>query len=247
VEYSEWLPQYRRIQSDFEFQFDREEACAEALLRHLPRPALEDPLGRLGRRLRGRDVVVVGQAPGWGPPPVWRLTAHGPKPVLIAADGATTVCLDAGLTPDLITTDLDGPVASETSANAKGAFVVVHAHGDNREAVERWVPDFSGELAGSWAGPPRSGLLDVGGFTDGDRAAFLADHLEARSILLWGFDFDRVAETDPLARDRKRAKLRWAKRLLGWLAQRHPGRLHLWSADGTIAPFPAQPPDQATQ
>jgi len=111
--------------------------------------------------------VVVGRAPRAGPPPLWQRPAAARAPAVIAADGATTVCLNAGLVPDVIVTDLDGPVASEVAANVRGALVAVHAHGDNAPAIDRWVPEFTGQLAGSWAGPPRDGLFDVGGFTDG--------------------------------------------------------------------------------
>jgi uncharacterized Rossmann fold enzyme len=247
MEYADWAPRYRAIQAQFGFAFDREERSAQHLLGRLPRPALVDPLGRIARRLAGRETVVVGRAPHAGPPPLWRRPASDRPPAVIAADGATTVCLDAGLVPDIIVTDLDGPVASEVVANARGAFVVVHAHGDNAPAIDRWVPEFSGELAGSWAGPPGNGLLNVGGFTDGDRAAFLAEHVGANRILLWGFDFAHVDDPEPAARSRKLAKLRWAAELLGELARAGRVPLEEWRPDGTVRPFQPPPTGPATQ
>src|ERR1700691_5212702 len=112
---------------------DRERASAERLLGLLPREALLAPLPRLAPRLAGRDVIVVGLAPGAGPPPVWGLPPSRPAPAIVAADGAAARCLDGGLVPDVITTDLDGPVASEIVACARGSAIVVHAHGDNLE------------------------------------------------------------------------------------------------------------------
>lgn len=237
MEYEAWAARYAQIQEEFGYPFAREVAAADTLEGLLRPPDRADPLGRIGARLRGRSVVVVGDAPDAGPPPVWRLPATGAPPALVAADGATAACLGAGLVPSVVVTDLDGPVASEVAANGRGSLVVVHAHGDNVPALERWVPEFPGPLAGSWAGPPRPALIDVGGFTDGDRAAFLAEAVGAREILLWGFDFDRAGPTDPAHREVKLAKLRWARDLLGELAETGRTPLLAWARDGTIGAY----------
>lgn len=218
MEYSEWAPQYARIRDEFGFPFDRERAAADRLRALLPADARSRPLERVAARLRGRDAVVVGLGPRAGPPPLWRMSATSPSPAVVAADGAAATCLDAGVVPSVVVTDLDGPVAAEVAANQCGCLVVVHAHGDNAAAVERWVPQFPGELAGSWAGPPDSELIDVGGFTDGDRAACLAAHVGAARVLLWGFDFAHVEEAEPADRARKLAKLEWARTILADLA-----------------------------
>jgi 2-amino-4-hydroxy-6-hydroxymethyldihydropteridine diphosphokinase len=235
VRYELWAPRYEVIRAEFGFPFSEEERAATTLERLLPERARGAPLPRIGARLRGRDVVVVGLAPGAGPPPVWRLPPSAPPLAVVAADGATRPCLEAGLVPTVITTDLDGPVPAEVEANGRGALVVVHAHGDNLPALERWVPEFPGELAGSWAGAPRDGLLDVGGFTDGDRAAYLADELGARRILLWGFDAGVFEEPEPAARELKRRKLAWTVRLLEELARDGASPLFWWRRDGSLA------------
>jgi 2-amino-4-hydroxy-6-hydroxymethyldihydropteridine diphosphokinase len=237
VEYDAWAPLYYRIQGEFHYPFDREVASARRLVELLPPPARVAPLERLARRLEGRDVVIAGLAPGAGPPPVWRLPKDGTAVAVIAADGAAARCLAAGLVPDVITTDLDGPVAAEVTANARGALTVLHAHGDNRPALEEWTPQFAGELAGSWAGPPTAELLDVGGFTDGDRAAFLAVHLRARRVLLWAFDFQRVDATDPTERVTKIRKLAWARELLDHLVAATSVPILTWEPSGEIRPY----------
>jgi 2-amino-4-hydroxy-6-hydroxymethyldihydropteridine diphosphokinase len=238
VEYSEWAPRYERIRAEFGFDFAREEKAAALLESLLPPEALIDPLGRVRALLGGREAIVVGLAPNAGPPPLWRRPASERPPALIAADGATVTCLAAGLVPTIVVTDLDGPVPSEITANRRGSLVVIHGHGDNLAALAEWVPQFPGALVGSWAGPPRGGLLDVGGFTDGDRAAYLAEHVGARRLVLWGFDFDHVEETDPTLRARKLSKLAWARRLLTELAERSRVPLLVWRPDGTETPYP---------
>jgi len=234
VRYALWAPRYEAIRADFGYPFPDEERSADRLVALLPSAARRDALARVGGRLRGRDVVVVGLAPGAGPPPVWRLPPSDPPVAVVAADGASRTCLEAGLVPEVLVTDLDGPVSAEVEANGRGALVVVHAHGDNRPALEEWVPQFPGELAGSWAGPPRDGLIDVGGFTDGDRGAYLAEEVGARRILLWGFDLATADEPDPRARATKLRKLAWAARLLDELAAVARCPLLSWGRDGSL-------------
>jgi hypothetical protein len=237
VEYSSWAPLYRRIAEEFAFPFEAEEASANLLLGLLPREALDAPSERLRSRLAGRDAVVVGLAPGIGAPPIGKLAPSGRRAAIVAADGAADRCLRGGLVPDVIVTDLDGPVAAEASANARGALVVVHAHGDNRPQLRTWVPQFPGSLVGSWAGAPRGGLVNFGGFTDGDRAVYLAEAMGAERLLLFGFDFERVEEIDPMERARKSAKLGWARKSIDHLAAHSRVPIYLWRADGAQSPW----------
>jgi len=238
-----WAPFYRRVQAEYGYRMEGEQLAADRLLTLLPEAARSDPLGRIAARLRGREVVVVGLAPRAGAPPIWKLPAEQPGPALIAADGAAERCLEAGLVPDVLVTDLDGPVPAEVTANSRGALAVVHAHGDNVDALERWVPEFDGELAGSWAGPPEPSLLDVGGFTDGDRGAYLGAHVGARRVLLWGFEFDQTEEIEPLAHLQKVRKLRWAQESLALLAT-GPVPVLRWRPDGTLVPYESGPSTQ---
>jgi uncharacterized Rossmann fold enzyme len=246
VEYNEWAPRYDRIRAEFGFPFEREVAAADLLVSLLPPSAPKDPLVRLRPLLVGRTVVVAGLAPRTGPPPLWRLPQTPRTPAVIAADGATATCVEAGLVPSIVVTDLDGPVPAEIAANRRGSVVVIHAHGDNRSSLEEWVGQFPGEVVGSWAGPPRPYLLNVGGFTDGDRAAYLADHLGAERVLLWGFDFERTAPTDVPAHELKLVKLTWAGRVLGELARDGRTPLFLWRPDGTLAPYPPAQAEEST-
>ncbi|HTT26007.1 MAG TPA: 6-hydroxymethylpterin diphosphokinase MptE-like protein [Thermoplasmata archaeon] len=246
MQYERWAPIYERIRAEFGFAWESERAAAGILAALLPPGGGRRTLERMLRSLQGRDVVVAGLAPGAGAPPVWRLNDRSPAPALVAADGATVACLEAGLVPDVIVTDLDGPVAAEVAASTRGALVLVHAHGDNGPALREWVPQFHGEVLGSWAGPPSDPLLDVGGFTDGDRAAYLAEAAGARRILLWGFDFERVDVVGPGA-GRKLRKLAWARAALDHLAMTAPDRLFDWQRDGRIEPYGAGRVAESTQ
>jgi len=67
--------------------------------------------------------------------------------------------------------------------------------------------------------PPRRPSTTPAGFTDGDRAAFLADACGADRLVFPGWSFD-----DPTVDAQKAKKLRWAERLLLVLEERRGER-----------------------
>ena len=58
-------------------------------------------------------------------------------------------------------------------------------------------------------GKPFGHVYNFGGFTDGDRAVYLAHEMQASDVTLIGFDLD-----DPLVTPMKKGKLQWARKLL---------------------------------
>ena len=203
MQFETWEPFYLALLEDFGFSIKRDEEAAKLLSELLH--GLENWLHEAGARVRGRDVVVFGNAPTLDR----ELDGLQEKDaVFLAADGATTVLLKRGIVPDIIVTDLDGPFPDILRANQEGSIVVVHAHGDNLDALQRYVPQLKRVIGTAQCRPP-PGLYNFGGFTDGDRCVFLARELGAASIKLVGFDFDDESVTP-----RKRRKLIWAKRLI---------------------------------
>ncbi len=108
--------------------------------------------------------------------------------IKIAAGSACSLLIEKGIWPDIVVTDLDGDVRDQVEANEKGAIVVIHAHGDNMNALKEWVPRFRGQVFGTTQVEPRGNIHNFGGFTDGDRAVFLAAHFGVDRVLLQGFD-----------------------------------------------------------
>jgi len=96
--------------------------------------------------------------------------------------------------------------------NREGTIAVVHAHGDNMPLLRHWVPRLPGPVVGTTQAAPLPHVHNFGGFTDGDRAVFAADHLGAARIAIIGFDLDDT-RVDPF----KRGKLAWARKLLGMI------------------------------
>ena len=65
---------------------------------------------------------------------------------VIAADGAAAVLMEMGIVPEVICTDLDGnsktDIEREILACEKGSIVLIHAHGDDIDKLEKYAPPF---------------------------------------------------------------------------------------------------------
>jgi len=204
-----WEPIYQQILADFGFSRIRDEEAGQLLSDLLK--GYGSQISAAQAIVSGRRAIVCGNAPSLD-----RELAQIAKgdeilakdAVILAADGAVEVLLKNGIVPDIVVTDLDGPFAAILAANQKGSILVVHAHGDNLDALSRYVPQLD-RIIGTVQCHPLPGLYNFGGFTDGDRSVFLARELEAAEINLMGFDFDDNSVTP-----RKKKKLAWAKRLI---------------------------------
>jgi len=238
VDYRSWEPWYEAIRRALGYSLEEDERATRILDGLLSGFNIQEALRRAEELLKGRTVLVFGA----GPNLEWhlRLVREALKGLgraciaLASADGATAALLEAGLRPDIITTDLDGDVNAILEANRAGSLVVVHAHGDNIRALREHVRAFrNGLLLGTCQTRPVGRVLNFGGFTDGDRAVFMAFHLGARRVLLAGWYFGGLVGrfSKPWLRGHVRAgevksmKLNFARELLSWLASLHPGRI----------------------
>lgn len=199
MRFEEWEPYYTRILDDFHFSREEDERAARILQELAPR----DDLPLLKERCASRHVTVCGRAPTLGE------ELSEIRGVVFAADGAANLLYDRGIRPSAIFTDLDGATWRYLVMNREGTVLVVHAHGDNIPLLEEWVPRVSGPFVATTQSTPLPGVHNFGGFSDGDRAAFAADALGAKSISFVGFDLD-----DRSANPVKQGKLAWARILL---------------------------------
>ncbi|HTD80853.1 MAG TPA: 6-hydroxymethylpterin diphosphokinase MptE-like protein [Thermoplasmata archaeon] len=201
MDFEFWEPYYERILKDFGFSRAEDERAAKVLDRRLGGTRI-DPK-ELAKILTGKRASVAGNAPTLKNE-LGRLTKF-----TIAADEATSTLVEAGLLPDVIVTDLDGQVEDQLEANRRGSIAVLHAHGDNIPAIEKWADRFEGQTMATTQSTPLARVHNFGGFTDGDRGVFLADAMGAKSIRLVGFDFEHPNPKDEPAAMKKR-KLDWA-------------------------------------
>ncbi|WP_224335523.1 6-hydroxymethylpterin diphosphokinase MptE-like protein [Haloprofundus halobius] len=213
MNFETWEPVYERILADFGFERSADERARDELA------ALSEPFDE--SRLRvvdGASVAVVGAAPSLADEEEVERAAAAEY--VFAASTAVDVLCDHGVEADLMVTDLDKNPETARELTQQGVPVAAHAHGDNRPAIREWVPQFESEyVLATTQAAPAGPVVDYGGFTDGDRAAFLADEFGARELTFVGWEFD-----DPTVGAAKAKKLAWAERLLEWLERRRGER-----------------------
>ncbi|RLM94797.1 DUF115 domain-containing protein [Halobellus sp. Atlit-38R] len=206
MRFETWEPIYESILTDFEYPRDGDERARDVLAGY----ATPFDFDRLD--YAGEVVAVVGAAPSL--PEEVDHVADADR--VVAASTAADVVCDAGYDVDLLVTDLDKNPETARELTAAGTPVAAHAHGDNVPLVEEWAPQLAHEhVVATTQAAPTDAVYNFGGFTDGDRAAFLADEFGAAELRFLGWDFD-----DPSVSPSKAKKLRWAERLLHLLERR---------------------------
>ncbi|KYH39753.1 MAG: hypothetical protein AYL32_015020 [Candidatus Bathyarchaeota archaeon B26-2] len=227
-----WLEKYLEIAEIMGYDVARDRWAAENFAKTLRARSIEPPLDDLRRLLFKKPVIVFGAGPTLDDH-VDRLLRIFPEAfkrfTLISADGATQALVERGVSPHIVVTDLDGDVGAILSAARRGSIIVVHVHGDNVEKVTRCMGEIfsvTRRVLGTTQVEPVPPLQNFGGFTDGDRAVFMAASYRASAIVLIGMDFGKVVgrrskpwlRRDVTAKGDKLKKLKIAYDLVSWLA-----------------------------
>jgi len=213
--YKDWKPFYEKIVNDLKLNFEKDKDAAFLLDTIISKKKIIS-IKRLEKLIKNKEIIVFG-AGHTLEKSILKHKKSIEKKVKISADGATSALLKHNIIPDIIVTDLDGKISDLLYANNKGAIVIIHAHGDNIEKIKNYVKNFEGEIFGTTQIDPTSfkKLYNFGGFTDGDRAVFLANHFKAKKIFLTGFNFDEnIGEysfPDKKDKTMKLKKLKWCK------------------------------------
>jgi len=230
VSLSEWMKWYRKIVEVMGYDVDKDMLATQVLANYLINNHAIYPERILRLMIGGRTVFIFGAGPTLkrGVKEIIKRGYHE-NSVLIAADGATTALVEEDVYPDVIVTDLDGDIHSIMESVKRGTIPVIHAHGDNINKLNAYVPRFlslTKLLVGTTQVEPVLPVRNFGGFTDGDRAVFLAANFNARRIILIGMDFGDIVgkyskthfKTDVKASEDKAKKLKIAHELISWLA-----------------------------
>jgi len=197
IDISEWLKLYGWIASKLGIDTSRDELATDILSsiigdKYVDPDILED-------LIHDRNVIVFGAGPSLIPDVLaveWVINHIGRRGiVLITADGATKALVEHGLNPDIVVTDLDGYIDYILEAGLKGSIIVIHGHGDNIDCINSLTPVFLNhnvKIHGTTQVKPRWNIFNYGGFTDGDRALFLALNFKPRRVILAGMDLGYV-------------------------------------------------------
>lgn len=216
MNFAEWEPVYEKILADFGFDRAGDERVRDVLADFAESFDLE----RLD--VTGEMVVIAGAGPSLESA-LDGMDDTVSTSAVFAASTAADRLREVGISVDCMVTDLDKNPETVQELTDHGIPVAVHAHGDNESLVRAVVPglDHENVLATTQAAPVGP-VRNFGGFTDGDRAAFLADHCGADRLKFAGWDFD-----DDSVSAMKRRKLAWAAQLLYWLERRRNERFEV--------------------
>ena len=174
----------------------------------------------LEKSISGRDAFVFAAGPSLAK--AISLTAdiiertNRSDRVIISADPATKILIEHGIYPDVVVTDLDGDIKYISIASRAGAIIMLHAHGDNIDRII-FLSKFLNNVVVSTQVLPIPPIVNVGGYTDGDRAILLPLRMGAKRVFVFGMDI--YDELDPykvgsVDRGVKRLKLLIAKKIM---------------------------------
>ena len=218
-----WESKYREILKDFGYSRKKDVQSCE-LLDSLLLKKMQ--VRKIKDLIENKPVFVIGEGPSLSSC-ISILKKHK-EIIKIVADGATRAIIENGLKPNIVVTDLDGDIKSLKKAGRTNTIMVVHAHGDNSDRLHL-VKNFK-NCIGTTQTKPIVKIHNFGGFTDGDRGVFLANHFKAKTIILLGMDFGtsigKYSKIKVNNRAIKIVKLRRGKKLLEWLASKSESELY---------------------
>lgn len=213
-----WEQRYAKILKKFGYSRRRDEEAARLLDSTIRGNAGPEQLRAI---IAKKPVFVVGA--GSSIPEALPVLKKFKKTPIIAADSAVRLLVENDILPDIVVTDLDGDRESLLRAS-QSSIMVVHAHGDNMGKIP--MAECFSMCVGTTQSKPSGRISNFGGFTDGDRAVFLASHFGAKRIVMLGMDFGqkigRHSDTKRTERPIKLRKLTEARGLLEWLATKNP-------------------------
>lgn len=219
MDFEEWERIYGNIKKELKLSDEKEKVSAAALNKIILKKWEKNKfsLSRIEKVIKNNIVNVFGAGDNI------EKVSKAPHGVNIACDGATSYLLELmefKEAPHIVVTDLDGKIGDILKAEELGSIVIIHAHGDNIDKIKKYAVKFEAPV-GTTQIKPFGMLLNFGGFTDGDRAIFLAEHFKAKRIKLYGFDFSgkigKYSFAEEKDKERKMKKLKIAKELINYL------------------------------
>ncbi|MFX0105477.1 MAG: 6-hydroxymethylpterin diphosphokinase MptE-like protein [Candidatus Hodarchaeota archaeon] len=253
--YTEFKDWHFRIIEDFKFNYKREYEARDYLAQIFKKKnqkwKLDNVLNLFKERILSKTALLI-----YGCGPSLESTIDiilNKKGVVffenfinLSADGASVLLREKGIHIDAIFTDLDGITKNEFQY---ASFNIVHAHGDNIEKLkffENEILEFE-NIIGTTQIEPVPGLLNPGGFTDGDRILYFLRTLLSpiHSLFLIGMDFGNIIgkysklemKKDQKASPIKQKKLQYAIKLINWLKFKIQNNIYFVNSEFAIKSF----------
>jgi len=209
-----WKKRYSDIIKEFNYSEKKDKESAVILNSIIKKSNINEKIISL---VKDKTVFVIGSGPSLST--AIPILKNFKKIIKIAADSSVKPLVENGIIPDIVITDLDGDESTLKKIGRKSIFIV-HAHGDNIEKLE-FAKKFK-KCIGTTQSNPFNKIQNFGGFTDGDRGVFLANHFDAKKIILFGMDFGEkigmYSNTKKSDRKIKLMKLHKGELLLEWLS-----------------------------
>ncbi len=212
---SGWKTKYSEILKEFMYNENKDRESAKYLDSILKKSSNYE---KISKKIKQQNVIVIGAGPSLSRciPKLKKMK----KTIKIVADSALKPLLENKIIPDIVVTDLDGDKESLEQIGKTNCIMVVHAHEDNFDNLNM-VKKFK-NCVGTTQSKHYKKIRNFGGFTDGDRCVFLANHFRAKKIILVGMDFGekigRYSLTKKSDRKIKLKKLKKGEELLTWLS-----------------------------
>jgi len=224
---SGWNSRYNEILKEFNYNKREDTDSAELLDSILGE---RNHIKKIQDLIKNQNVFVIGAGPSLSN--AIPILLDFEKTIKIVADSAVKPLIDNGIKPDIVVTDLDGDETTFRKIGKSKTIFVVHAHGDNISKLN-FIENFK-NCIGTTQTKPFGKIQNFGGFTDGDRAVFLASYFNAKKIILYGMDFGKrigkFSNTKPSERKIKLNKLKKGRSLLEWLALKTKSELFTTSS-----------------
>lgn len=253
--YTEFKNWYFRIIDDFKFDYQKEYKARDYLAQIFKKKSqkwkLDSVLNLFKERILSKTALLIY---GCGPSLESTIDIILKKKgvgffenfINLSADGASVLLREMGIHIDAIFTDLDGITKNEFHY---ASFNIVHAHGDNIEKLKFFEDEILKfeNIIGTTQIEPVPGLLNPGGFTDGDRILYFLRTLLSpfHSLFLIGMDFGEIIgkysklemkknqEASPV----KQKKLQYAIKLIKWLKNKIQNNIYFVNSEFVIKTF----------
>lgn len=236
-----WEPYYKRVATDLELNITKDYEIAEklnSLVKQHNSHGFNSTLEKISH-LKKTKAWIFGAGPSLENDFEKFSKNYSPETdLIVGVDGSSLFLREQGYLPDIIFSDLDGSLDAIQDCLSLGSILILHAHGDNFNIVEKFYPEIVkyDYLPTVQTKPNEPFIYNFGGFTDGDRAiSGVLEWFSSITVLLLGFTFGKIQgkyskptklKNHTEAAEFKLKKLQFAKEFIQVLAKNYSNQIY---------------------